>query len=264
MKKKTILITSLLVIQSSILSSPDAGTVVPDISTPAIPRKDTSTSPYDQKLLNAIPSGDIKAVQRALDLGASVNSKDASGQTGLHLAVLYNRSDIADLLLKEGADPSIEDGRGKVPTQLATDFKRRTGVAKVIEEHKITLFNEARKSNPSSDTLIKAINNNYADIVTLLLKKGIKPTQEDIDLAEERKYETLKQVLEKAKPKETPAQLAPVEVPVTSPEDTDKKNKPEQPEQPASEVPVTSPVDSDKKDKPELTQESPPAKIEVA
>jgi ankyrin repeat protein len=64
----------------------------------------------------AAASGDIKAVERALELrkgtskaNTSVDSIDGSGRTMLILAVMNEHVDVAKMLLSRGADVLIED-----------------------------------------------------------------------------------------------------------------------------------------------------------
>lgn len=48
-----------------------------------------------------------------------LNAKNESGQTPLHVAVLYNYKDSITLLLSYGADPQIKDAHGRTPIDIA-------------------------------------------------------------------------------------------------------------------------------------------------
>ena len=60
----------------------------------------------------------LKVVQQLLDAGARINDRDARGRTALMIAAEGGRSDIANLLLARGADPSLEDKAGKRAADL--------------------------------------------------------------------------------------------------------------------------------------------------
>lgn len=68
----------------------------------------------------------VKVVSFLLHLGAKVNYLGClyGRLTPLHEAVLQSRSDITDLLLRNGADPSIEDDSGYIPLHFADRLVR--------------------------------------------------------------------------------------------------------------------------------------------
>jgi ankyrin repeat protein len=55
------------------------------------------------------PVQDLPALaQRAIDAGASVNERDSNGKTSLVHAIEGNNVDVAQVLLKAGADPNLD------------------------------------------------------------------------------------------------------------------------------------------------------------
>ena len=48
-----------------------------------------------------------------LRAGANVNSTNAFGETPLHIAAIYDRHNVIELLLKEGADETIVNNHGE-------------------------------------------------------------------------------------------------------------------------------------------------------
>lgn len=60
----------------------------------------------------------IQIVQQLLDAGAHIDDRDARGRTALMIAAEGGRSEIANLLLARGADPSLKDKAGKRAADL--------------------------------------------------------------------------------------------------------------------------------------------------
>jgi ankyrin repeat protein len=65
-----------------------------------------------QLLANSSRLGDYKTVEALLSSGVNPNLPDKSGRTPLYYSVLFNRNDIADLLLARDADPNLQTKRG--------------------------------------------------------------------------------------------------------------------------------------------------------
>jgi ankyrin repeat protein len=58
-------------------------------------------------------------VNLLLQRGAAINSRGFHGHTVLHEVAYFNRPEMADILLANGADPNLKDGEGKTPLDLA-------------------------------------------------------------------------------------------------------------------------------------------------
>ena len=59
-------------------------------------------------------------VEELLERGAALDARDKSGVTPLHFAAQQNMNpEATSLLLELGADPSVRDGNGKLPADLA-------------------------------------------------------------------------------------------------------------------------------------------------
>ena len=65
-------------------------------------------------------SNAVKVVTYLLDVGAHIDDRDARGRTALMIAAEGGRSEIANLLLARGADPSLMDNAGKRAADLTT------------------------------------------------------------------------------------------------------------------------------------------------
>jgi len=68
-------------------------------------------------------------VEHLIGLGASVNEKDAYGDSPLHYACFCGHADVVELLMDRGADPMRVSADGKTPVQSAQE----EGHSKVVE-----------------------------------------------------------------------------------------------------------------------------------
>ena len=80
---------------------------------------------FEEWLLKAVIFGQANAVRHLLRLGAQPDLAvgRSSGKTALHYAALFNKTVIAALLLKAGANPNSRDKCGKSPRYYADAVK---------------------------------------------------------------------------------------------------------------------------------------------
>ena len=50
-----------------------------------------------------------------------MNARGDQGYTPLHYAARMNNTDVAELLLKQGADATLKDDRGRTPLDIARE-----------------------------------------------------------------------------------------------------------------------------------------------
>lgn len=62
-----------------------------------------------ETLHDAVLKNLINEVKRLLEEGADPNETDEHGLTPLHLVALYNKPEIADILLQHGANPNLRN-----------------------------------------------------------------------------------------------------------------------------------------------------------
>lgn len=80
-------------------------------------------------------AGDVEALRRLLDGGASVDARDGDGWTALHHAASEGHVAVTKLLLERGADPNGRDAMACAPLHhvyLAPDPARAIEVAKLL------------------------------------------------------------------------------------------------------------------------------------
>jgi ankyrin repeat protein len=74
----------------------------------------------DQPLHVAALAGNRQVANLLLRHGADVNARGDQGMTPLHCAALNGNLEMAELLLKRGADPTLKDDAGDTALQMAS------------------------------------------------------------------------------------------------------------------------------------------------
>lgn len=85
-------------------------------------------------LCNAVVQGDFETVKKMVEFGSDVNEK-SNGMTPLMIASRYNRVEIVELLLKNGANINLKDSKGKTALQHAERSNAKETVA-VLKAYK--------------------------------------------------------------------------------------------------------------------------------
>ena len=99
-----------------------------------IPPATQSNFPMTEPALsNAVIANDIAEIQKIIDAGTEVNTKDALDRTPLHLAAFYGQAKIIDLLIDHGAEVDVKDHTGLTPLLAAVISGGRTSVKALLE-----------------------------------------------------------------------------------------------------------------------------------
>ncbi len=69
------------------------------------------------------PSG-VEVARLLINAGADINRKCEHGRTALQMAAAWGHLDIVQLLIENGADPTIRDDEGMTPSMIAAGSKR--------------------------------------------------------------------------------------------------------------------------------------------
>ncbi|WP_431113149.1 ankyrin repeat domain-containing protein [Variovorax paradoxus] len=72
-------------------------------------------------LVAAVSAEQLESARLLIALGAPVNEQSTAGLTALHCAAYSGNIEMVELLLAQGADPSIIDQEGKTPAQIAEE-----------------------------------------------------------------------------------------------------------------------------------------------
>lgn len=92
----------------------------------------TASVNYDvNPFCKAIMNGDIDTVKKLIDLGADVNEKSV-GLTPAMFAARYNKAEILQLLIEDGANLKLKSDRGYTAKKYA-EMSNATDALKVLE-----------------------------------------------------------------------------------------------------------------------------------
>ena len=86
-----------------------------------------ATAASRQFLIDAVDAGDLGIVSELIQQGHGLNFASSNGWTPLMLAILNNFVDIAELLLKSGADPNLATDSDENPKRLPLIVAVRNG-----------------------------------------------------------------------------------------------------------------------------------------
>jgi len=151
-------------------------------------------------LHTAALKGYLWLVKLLIEKGLNVNARDKEGNGPLWIA--GNKHEIGTYLMENGADPKMENYHGNSPfnsNAVAFDYikdpkkkddgKRTDNIFEAIEKKDLTSialltvkkydFNQLNQNGKTP--LIYAIENNYLDIILLLIKNGAKTNLPDSD-----------------------------------------------------------------------------------
>ena len=110
----------------------------------------------------------INIAEELIKNGADVNFKSDENWTALMFASFYGHYNIADFLLKNNSDTSIKNNQGFDALLIALFYKRED-IAKLLIEHKADVNT---KNNDGMFPLIYACNYDNSEILKLLLYNG--------------------------------------------------------------------------------------------
>jgi ankyrin repeat protein len=135
----------------------------------------------DIPLIEAVKDGDTAAVRALLDKGGDVNAPEVDGTTVLHWAVSRNNLDVADLLIRAGANVRATNRYGVAPLSLACLNGSEAMVAKLLQAGA-----DPESTQPSGETaLMTAARTGNTGVVQQLLARGA-----DVNATEEWKGQT--------------------------------------------------------------------------
>ncbi|XP_074471926.1 ankyrin repeat and EF-hand domain-containing protein 1 [Sebastes fasciatus] len=90
------------------------------------------------RLLQCVHEGDMVQIEKMVKLGVDnlINLTEPQDGTGvLHVAVSANNQDLVSFLLSQGANPDIQDKKGRTPVMLAAELGNDATVALLAQSH---------------------------------------------------------------------------------------------------------------------------------
>ncbi|XP_020275500.1 vacuolar protein sorting-associated protein 27 [Asparagus officinalis] len=88
-------------------------------------------------LREAIKNSDVTAVKKLLNEGVDANYCDKQGMTLLHLAALFNQTDIVFILMDHGANAKHKNAQGETPIDCAPAMLQHKMVKKMEESNAV-------------------------------------------------------------------------------------------------------------------------------
>jgi len=122
-----------------------------------------------ERLVAAASTGDMRAVQRALDVGALPDYQSMTGWTPLMAAVDNQRPELVEVLLKAGAAPDFSGEKRRTPLHLAAEHESAEMVAALLDAGA-----EVDLKNSQRGTPLNAGAGDF-EVMKLLLDAGADP-----------------------------------------------------------------------------------------
>ncbi len=120
----------------------------------------------------ACAAGHIPVVKYLLEKRATVDARDSTREAPLHKACQWGRQDVVRLLLKHGASVDVQDNRGETPLHQAGDAQ----TAHILIEHSADIN---KRDYRGRTALHHASINGRKDVVDELVKAGADLTIRD-------------------------------------------------------------------------------------
>jgi ankyrin repeat protein len=97
-------------------------------------------------LISAAFLGRTEIAKLLIENGADLNYQNIEGSTALHTAIVFDKTEIANLLIDAGCDLNIKNNSGSTPLHTAAFFCRKSVLQSLID-------NNADKTIPNNDGL---------------------------------------------------------------------------------------------------------------
>ena len=121
---------------------------------------------------------DCTMLKKLVDAGANLKIMDNSEKTPLHYAVAGNSLECAEFLLKNGADPNLQDnfGRDAANTLMALAKEENIELLQILIEKSTDL---ERRDKEKKTLLVIAAEKGFPNYVKLLISSGVSPLSKD-------------------------------------------------------------------------------------
>lgn len=124
------------------------------------------------QLIMSVIYGSIELIKLLIKIGANVAATGISGSGPLHFAIIHNRKDILDGLLKEKKfDIDAKDNEGNTPLMLSIKNKNKMCVECLLKKKKIKLM-EPDKQGDTILHILSSQGDESIDILSSIISKS--------------------------------------------------------------------------------------------
>jgi hypothetical protein len=137
-----------------------------------------ATEPAEQDLIRAATTDDVETTNTALGEIINIDASDADGSWPLAIAARHGHTNVAELLLRHGADPNlIDQNTGLTPLKLAASWGREEAARLLIEHGADANFQGPmnNKWNKGWSPLQHAASGEHVEVVNVLLDMDANP-----------------------------------------------------------------------------------------
>ncbi|KAL8343422.1 hypothetical protein RB598_004658 [Gaeumannomyces tritici] len=100
------------------------------------------------------------------------DAQDSHRQTPLMWAAILGNLEIAQMLLRAGADPNLKDKDGRTPLSLAAENGFTDVVKELLKEERLTMGGDSQRDEVGRLPLSWAARNGHVDVVRVLLERS--------------------------------------------------------------------------------------------
>ena len=136
----------------------------------------SETPAVDESFFRSIETGDVAAVQAALDAGADPNAKNAQGLSALQLAAAQGHSAVVEVLLAKQSVPGVGETQPRSPQFGSLQLAARQGDVATVQaliDHGVDI--NVQDPHTQQTALWSAVQQDQVDTVKMLLEKGANP-----------------------------------------------------------------------------------------
>ena len=145
----------------------------------------------DIALMKECMDGNLAEAEKLISKGADVNGKDVNGRSPLYMASWSGHKEVVEMLISQGANVNYKDIKGLSPLYMAS-WKGHADVVEMLIKNGAIVNDHTKIVTP----LYKACENGHEEVVKLLLSKGATIHKETIDVAKDKGYTKIVEILE--------------------------------------------------------------------
>jgi len=137
-----------------------------------------ATFAFAQTFLNLVKSGTAAQIEAALRAGATIDQRDANGETALMYAAVFNRDpEVVSVLIAAGAEVEDRDNDGYTALMWAARNSDNPAIVSALVKAGAAV--EGRNKNDATALMLAAGNNVNPAVMSALLDAGAKVQTED-------------------------------------------------------------------------------------